>query len=400
VQRVKTGDGKTRYRVRYYENGRAGARRQATFDRLQDAQFFEASIRRARQLGQLASEVVGSEQTVESFLEEWWEKYAKAYLKPATLSSYAYAIDRWVVPYLGQVRLRDLSRETVDTWVAALRSAGAGAPTVNRALGIFQGVMRRAVEWRRIPANPVVGAPRVPHVRSASIDAHEPGDVELIRARLPLEEATLISVLAYEGLRIGEAFALHWRDVLDERQRPRTRLRLRAGLSDQQLVTPKSGRARSPELFTPVAKDLVELYLALGRPDVRTLVFPNSVGGFQRRQNFRQRVWIPALAKAWPCGSCKGAGKVEKVKCADCDGKGTARYFRLHDLRHTCATLLIYEGRPVTEVAAHLGHSDAGFTARVYAHVFDDAKHRRVKIADAIVAARNRTPRLERGADG
>lgn len=64
-------------------------------------------------------------------------------------------------------------------------------------------------------------------------------------------------------------------------------------------------------------------------------------------------------------------------------------YFRPYDLRHTCATLLIYEGRPASEVAEHLGHADPGFTAPVYTHVFQDAaRRRRVPITEAIVAAR------------
>jgi len=76
-------------------------------------------------------------------------------------------------------------------------------------------------------------------------------------------------------------------------------------------------------------------------------------------------VWIPALSSA-----------------------GFA-YFRTHDLRHTCATLLLYEGRTVNEVADHLGHADPGFTARTYAHLMRDAsKRRRVPIARAITAAR------------
>src|SRR5207302_7023076 len=56
-----------------------------------------------------------------------------------------------------------------------------------------------------------------------------------------------------------------------------------------------------------------------------------------------RRVWIPALERA-----------------------GVA-YFRAYDLRHTCATLLLYEGRTVNEVVDHLGHADPGFTARTRA---------------------------------
>jgi Phage integrase family len=60
-------------------------------------------------------------------------------------------------------------------------------------------------------------------------------------------------------------------------------------------------------------------------------------------------------------------------------------YFRSYDLRHTCATLLLYEGRTLNEVAGHLGHSDPGFTARTYAHVMGDAaRRRRITISESI----------------
>jgi integrase len=369
----KRGD---RWVVRWREGGRSSPAHQKTFTREKDARRFDTAVRRAKDLGQLSSEVLGSEQTVAAFLEEWWEKYARALLKPSTLASYAYVLDRWIVPYLGRMRLRDISRETVDEYRAQLRVAGAGTPTINRSLAILQGALQRAVEWRRLPSNPVAGTVRLAHVRNSSIDAREPERVEAIRAailesallptgvRFRRADAALVSVLAYEGLRPGEAFALQWSDVL-ARGLPRTRLRVARGLSERDVTSPKSAQAREPELFGPVAAELAELYLALGRPDPRTLVFADTKGGHLRRQNWRQRIWIPALA---------AAGEP---------------YFRPYDLRHTCATLLIYEGRPVTEVAAHMGHADPGFTARVYGHVFRDASNRRgVSIESAISNAR------------
>ena len=64
-------------------------------------------------------------------------------------------------------------------------------------------------------------------------------------------------------------------------------------------------------------------------------------------------------------------------------------YFRSYDLRHTCATLLLYEGRTLNEAAEHLGHADPGFTAQTYTHVMRDASKRRgIKISEAIRKAR------------
>ncbi len=365
IERRRRSDGRTVYVVRWYESGRDSVKRKRTFDRRRDAELFEASIRRARQLGQLASEVIGSNATLEEFLVEWWDTYAVTHLRPNTLLSYTTLLDKWIVPYLGRKRLRDITRETIDLYCARIRADGAGAPTVNRALGVLQGVFHRAVEWRRLAWNPVLGARRLTHTRATTIDARTPETVEAIRRQLDQQNAALVSVLAYPGLRPGEAYELRWADVLDDRGGPRNCLLVHRAISGDEVTTPKSARAREPELFKPVARELVELHLAQGRPGVDALVFRDAAGGHLRRQNWRRRVWIPALERAG------------------------VPYFRSYDLRHTCATLLLYEGRTLNEVAEHLGHADPGFTARTYAHVMRDApRRRRVPISEAIRKAR------------
>jgi hypothetical protein len=74
IERHRRSDGRTVYVVRWYESGRGSARRKRTFDRRRDADLFDASLRRARQLGQLASEVIGSNATLDEFLVEWWTR--------------------------------------------------------------------------------------------------------------------------------------------------------------------------------------------------------------------------------------------------------------------------------------------------------------------------------------
>ena len=65
------------------------------------------------------------------------------------------------MPKLGRKRLREITRQTIDGYCAQLRQEGAGVPTVNRTLGLLQGVFHRAVEWRRLDWNPVVGTRRL-----------------------------------------------------------------------------------------------------------------------------------------------------------------------------------------------------------------------------------------------
>jgi integrase len=389
IHRRRTKDGRIRYEVRWREGGRAGRNRQATFDTKRDAEHFETSRRRKKQLGQLSAEVLGSNQAFADFVSEWWDTYARVRLRPGTLASYGYQLDRWIIPFLGDIPLRDFSRETIDCYVAELCAAEARPPTVNRCLAITQGILQRALQWGRITTNPVAGVPRLAHARDGRITAQTAEIVEAIRRRLQRQDAALVSVLAYEGLRPGEVFALEWRDVLDEEGRARAGIVVRRALSDHQISLPKSTRAREPELFPPVAAELAELYVTAGTPDLRSLIFPDARGGFIRRQNWRKRTWLPALRRARPCRTCQATGRTGGSRCGSCDGTGTASYFRPYDLRHTAATLLIYAGRTINEVAEHLGHADPGFTARTYTHIYRDAHKRRgVAIEDAIRRAR------------
>jgi integrase len=328
IHRRRTKNGHWRYQVRWREGGRSGRNYQATFDTKRDAETFETARRRAKQLGQLSGEVLGSEEPFGEFASEWWETYARVRLKPSTRVSYAYQLDRWIIPFLGEIPLRALTRATLDNYVAELISANAGAPTVNRCLAITRGILQRALEWGRIATNPAIGVAHLRHARDAGITAHTAEAVELIRGNLDAGDAALVSVLAYEALRPGEAFALQWRDVLDEAGRPRERLRIERALSDHELALTKSNRARAPELFAPVGEELAELYLVAGSPERHSLVFPDSRGGYLRRQNWRKRAWLPALRRANPCPACQATGASAGSRCQPCKGTGAANYFR------------------------------------------------------------------------
>ena len=150
-------------------------KRKRTFDRKRDAELFEASIRRARQLGQLATEVIGSNATLEEFLVEWWDTYAVTHLRPNTLATYTTLLDNWIVPYLGRKRLREITRQTIDAYAAAdprrrcRRSDG--QPRARRPPGRLPPRRRvaaaRLEPRRRRPPDraPAVGDDRRPHAR-------------------------------------------------------------------------------------------------------------------------------------------------------------------------------------------------------------------------------------------
>jgi integrase len=158
--------------------------------------------------------------------------------------------------------------------------------------------------------------------------------------------AVIVSLLAYAGLRPGELKALRWQDV-----RKQTLLIQRAATPDGRPKGTKTGQARTVRLLEPLAAELREWRLAVGRPPERELVIPSSGGMLWTKsdwQNWRSQHWTPACSRA-----------------------GLSPAPRPYDLRHSFASLLLAEGRQPLEVAAQLGHSPT-VLLNIYGHLLDE----------------------------
>jgi integrase len=204
-----------------------------------------------------------------------------------------------VAPRLGAIKLRDLNPEIIVRFHADLGRAGLRDASVRKVLALLQGVLQRAVEWQRIPANPCKAVRKPSQRRDRVVRPLAPEQVERLRrhllARGRLRDAVFISVLAYAGLRPGEALGLTWGHI-----RERTILVERA-LALGRLKTTKTGKTRTVRLLAPLAADLNEWRLAQGRPEDSAPVFPNRDGSTWSDvtwRNWRRRVFAPAAANA------------------------------------------------------------------------------------------------------
>lgn len=112
---------------------------------------------------------------------------------------------------------------------------------------------------------------------------------------------------------------------------------------------------------SPFLRDLLAEHLASREnegPDA--FVFTGSGGGLLRNSNFRRRVWKPAVRAL-----------------------GLPSDLRIHDLRHTCAALLIAQGAHPKAIQAQLGHSSIQVTLDLYGHLFPDDMDRLAEQLDA-----------------
>jgi integrase len=347
----KRDDRDGQYEVRWREGGRQRSR---LFGKKGDAQAFELDVKRRRQLGPLAAGVIQSRLTLAEYVrDEWWPRYAVPNLKPSTRRRYLEVWGTHLLPRIGDYQLREITPALVEDLCSQFRAAKVGVQTQRKAVMLLQGILRRAVVRGLIPSNPVsvVDKPRQPATKRPEPLA--PLIVETIRAGLSQRDATLVSVLAYGGLRPEEATNAHW-DDLGERI-----LHAHAG---------KTERDRVVDVLAPLAQDLAEWRLAQGRPGGKALIFPRQ-GGKEWQlhdwQNWRRRIYQPAA---------KAAGVT-----------GDMRPYRL---RGSFVSLLLWEGRSLTYVAEQAGHSVATL-AKHYAGVMRELEDKpRTPAAEAIRSAR------------
>ena len=307
-------------------------------------------------------------ETLASFAEEWWRLYAVPNLAPKTLKVYADLWDRYVLPRLGGYPLRNLTPEVIARFRADLGDCGRRRSHHPEADVDRSG---SATAGRR------VAAPRVP-TRSVLYASRLRGEFAASSRQLRSQSSRcgqdcgrtdasatqfLVCVLAYAGLRPGEALALEWRHIGE-----RTIL-VEGAVALGAVKETKTRQTRSVRLLAPLASDLAEWRLASGRPDERTLVFPGAEGQpwFDHAwRNWRKRVYAPVATAAQLDGS------------------------RPYDLRHAFCSLLIAEGQSIVEIAQHAGHSPA-MTLATYAHVIDElAGSERRPAEDVIREARER----------
>jgi integrase len=279
TQRADTG----KHEVRWRENGH---NRSKSFTRKADAERFKGEVRRARELG-CALDLDRGKETLADFIGVYWRRYAVPELAEKTRRDYGGAWEKHIRKPLGGYRLRDISPAVVDEFKARLRAGGVGEPTIGKALTLLSGVFRQAVLWGRVDRNPLDEI-RIPQPkRTRGVRPFAPEQVEAIRGPLlrddRLLDATLVSVLAYAGLRPQEARALQWGDIGE-----RTIIIERAA-AGAKVKSTKTEDARTVRLLAPLARDLRAWREASGCPAGGEFVFPTA----------RRSVWTDSDWRNW-----------------------------------------------------------------------------------------------------
>jgi integrase len=327
-----------RYQARYLDDdARQMLAAPQTFATKRDADVWLARKRTQLDAGTATNEKIGNQP-----LSQWWPAYWRSVQsnKERTKTGYEAAWRLRVEPRFGGSPVRRIKPAHIDEWVADLVEAGVSASKVIETLGVLKRILDLAVRDGAVAVNPCsLRSARLPRRPTTDRPVLSPSEVQtLARAMSHDSDQVLVKLLAYTGLRIGEALALRWTDVdLDRKV-----LTVRQSVEDTGgtlIVGPtKTYATRTVTLPNSLVTDLEH---RLDRS--AALVFPNRSGGYQRYRNWR-RTWDKACA----------ASGVTALP---------------HDLRATCASLLIDSGASPKDVQQHLGHQDVNTTLRLYARV-------------------------------
>jgi integrase len=251
----------------------------------------------------------------------------------------------YVEPRWGRYQVGQTQHSDVQEWVSKL-SVGKSATTVLRAYGILAAILDVAVKDRRISSNSARGVNLPRKIKSKhTYLTHD--QVQLLADNAG-GHSTLVLLLAYTGLRWGEAIGLRVKDVDILRRRINVTVNAVEVGGKIEVGTPKTHKRRSVAFPRFLAE---ELEVQCAEKSLDSLVFSDTSGKHLRRTR------VSEGSRSWFKSALASSGIPSMT---------------LHDLRHTVASLAISASANVKAVQRMLGHASAAMTLDTYADLFDD----------------------------
>jgi integrase len=346
IRPYRTTSGEKRFEVRWRDA--RGKSRSKAFSRAASARRFKVDLESRLQLGSLYE---ARPESFGLFLEGWLRRYEPT-VRPSTYARVEASLIHW--RSLERVTLAQIRVGEVEDRVAAIAKTAPRQAQI--ALGTLKQILRAARKRGQQVDEEILG------LRAPPVQEREPvflawAEVEELAAWCA--EGRMILFAALTGLRQGELFGLRDTRVrLDEGS-----VFVDAGAYSGRLAPTKTRKGRRRIYLSGLAGEVLAEQLRLRVTSELGLVFPSPSGVIWRADNFRNRVFYPARRRA--------------------------RFERLtfHDLRHTCASLMIAAGANPLEVAEQLGHIDAQLVFKRYGHLYAGASRQAVLRLDSITGA-------------
>jgi integrase len=347
VETYRLRDGSKRYRARWI--GVDGRGRSRSFVLKKDADRFVLEQRRRASLGALYQ---APPETLGEFAAGWLDRYALR-VRASTLQRAREVLQHLDV--FSTVALDEIRPAAVEDHVAAL--AKRAPRQAELTLRLLKQVLASAKERGHL-VDEAVFRVKSPRREQAEMRFLEWDEVEELAANTVAPYGNMVLLAALTGLRQGELFALRDRNVDLEAKT----VRVENGTYNGELVPAKTRASRRRVDLSAHAVRVLRRQLLARKPTDLGLVFPSPRGEILNDDNFRHRVFRPAVRRMKLTG------------------------FRFHDLRHTYAALMVAAGAHPKYLQAQMGHSSIRVTLDLYGHLFPDANRGVLDTLDALTA--------------
>ena len=289
------------------------------------------------------------------YLQRWLEDSKKGSVKRVTYEGYARQVRNHLVPTLGQIKLKALTPAHLRGLYREKTETGLSARTVGYIHATIHNALEQAVQDGLVPRN-VADAVKPPQLCKEEIQPLTPAQTKTLLEAVGGDRFEALYVLAVTaGLRQGELLGLKWEDIALDRGLLQVRRTLSSTKGGEPVFSdPKTARGRRSVKLTARAvealkrhreRQLEEREEVAGLWQNHGLVFPTRIGTAMSRHNLVARSFKPLL---------KRAGLPE---------------IRFHDLRHTCATLMLVVGANPKVAQETLGHANVTITLDTYSHL-------------------------------
>ena len=314
---------------------------------------------------------VPERQTVEQFLEQWLSDCVKPAVRPRTFDSYSQLVRLYLSPALGKIKLAKLTPQHVQALMKKLLAKELSPRTVQYTRSVLRRALEQALRWGYVARNvaSLVDSPRIqrPDITPMSVEDAK----KFLQAMKGDKLEALFSVALAMGLRQGEALGLRWQDIDFDSHIIRVRVNLQRINKKFELVELKTKSSRrdlpmidriASALRTHKTRQLQDKLLAGSSWQETGLVFTTRTGAPFHQSNVNGKYQALLIKAGLP-------------------------HFRFHDLRHSCASLLLVQGVPLKTISDILGHSGIRTTADYYAHIAPEMRRDALDMMNNILAS-------------
>src|ERR687890_238300 len=292
--------------------------------------------------------------TVGEYLDSWLQGSVYGSVRQSTYDRDTNLVNNHIKPILGGLKLKKLNSAQIQSFYRDRLDAGLSGSTVHKMHDILRRGLAQAVKWHLVPRN-VAEAATPPRPAPKEMQALSVDEARRLLEAAGEDRLEALYVLAiHTGMRQGELLALRWQDVDLENAVASVRRTLTRSGGKEVFGKPKTKKSRRCIRLTPQAVEALRVHLKRQLQDIEILgdryqdqglVFTTNTGAPINPSNLRQRSFASLLKRAG------------------------LPHMRFHDLRHTCATLLLSRGVHPKFVQELLGHATIAITPDTYSHV-------------------------------